>query len=357
MLSTPPPRRRRATLRDVATRASVSLTTASFVLNDRPNFKIAPETRERVQAAAIALDYRPHHSARSLSRGRSGLLGLVVADLSNPYSWEVAEVMDRVAHAAGFSLVVSDAKRSLSTAQEQIERLLSLDLDGMLITQLANVVDYLDARTRRSMARTSPAVFYGGSPDPHGNNPLPGVYLDGKRTGCVATRHLIERGHRRIAFLFEHLPWALEWDREFRRSRPRLAGYREALEQAGLAYDESLVYAVDQPGAQPDEMLRRHLGAAGAVPSAIVAYNDMAAFGAYRVLHELGRRVPDDVAVVGVDNIRLAEQMYPSLTTVSQRIEEAVDTATRMLLRMIDEPEYAGEMVELEPEVILRRST
>src|SRR5262245_34734884 len=138
------PGRRRATLRDVASRAGVSLTTASFVLNDRADFKVSPGTRERVRAAATALEYRPHHSARSLSRGRSALLGLVVADLSNPYSWQVAEVMDRVAHAAGFSLVVSDAKRSLGTAQVQIERLLSLDLDGMLITQLANVVDYLD---------------------------------------------------------------------------------------------------------------------------------------------------------------------------------------------------------------------
>src|SRR5438132_4005882 len=96
MLSNPPSRRRRrATLRDVAARAGVSLTTASFVLNDRPNFKIAPETRARVQAAATALEYRPHHSARTLSRGRSSLLRLVVADLSNPHSWALAEGRDR----------------------------------------------------------------------------------------------------------------------------------------------------------------------------------------------------------------------------------------------------------------------
>src|SRR5215510_10034412 len=95
--------RKRPTLRDVAARAGVSLTTASFVLNDRADFKISPGTRARVQDAARTLEYRPHHLARGLSRGRSNLLGLVVADLASPYSWQVAGALDRTGFAAGYS--------------------------------------------------------------------------------------------------------------------------------------------------------------------------------------------------------------------------------------------------------------
>jgi DNA-binding LacI/PurR family transcriptional regulator len=346
-------RRRRATLRDVAAAAGVSSTTASFVLNDRADFKISAETRERVLAAAQTLEYRPHHMARGLSRGRSTLLGLIVPDLTNPYSWEVALALDRVGFDGGYSLVVFDAQRSQGNAHERIERMIGLSLDGVLLIHPSNVAEYLDTQTRRRVARTIPAVCYGSSPQPAAEAQLPGCYVDGVRTGYLATRHLIDRGHRRIAFLASQLPWALEWDREHVRSRPRYVGYCQALEEADLPADDGLFWAAP-PGAQSEGLLRDRLQSAA--PTGLVAYNDMAALDVYRAALSLGRRIPGDLAIVGVDDIALAGQLFPPLTTVSQGIAEGVELAARMLLRMIEDHSYAGEVVVLEPRLIVRGS-
>lgn len=306
------------------------------MLNDRADFKISPETRERVLAAAQALEYRPHHLARGLSRGRSTLLGLIVPDLTNPYSWEVALALDRVGFGGGYSMVVFDAQRSQGNAHERIERMIGLSLDGVLLIHPSNVAEYLDAKTRRRVARSIPAVCYGSSPQPAAEAQLPGSYVDGVLTGYLATRHLIERGHRRIGFLETQFPWALEEDKEHVRSRPRYLGYRRALAEADIPVDDALFWATP-PGPQSDGPLGEYLRAGS--PTGLVAYNDMAAVAAYRAALSLGRRIPDDLAIVGVDDIALAEQLSPPLTTVSQGIAEGVELAARMLLRMIEEPD------------------
>ena len=347
--------RKRTRLRDVAERAGVSTTTASFVLNNRDDIKLSNETRERVRAAATALEYRPNNVARSLSRGRSMLLGLLVADLNNPYNWQVAATMDRIGFAAGYSTVIFDAQRQQNMAHERIERMLGLDLDGVLVTHPSDIADFLDAQTRRNVSRSIPAVCCGGTLEAATKGQLPGCYVDGAQTGYIATQHLIARGHRRIAFVADHLPYALEWDHAFVRGRPRYRGYVQALAEAGIPEDRELLCAVRSPNDDVSGVLKQLLELPDP-PTAILAYNDMAAFGAYRVLEAAGRRVPQDISIVGVDDIDLAALMSPPLTTMSQRLDDATDVAMRMLLRMITEPDYSGETVTLDPILIIRES-
>ena len=347
--------RKRARLRDVAARAGVSPTTASFVLNNRDDIKLSVETRERVRAAATALEYRPNNVARSLSRGRSMLVGLLVADLNNPYNWQVASTMDRIGFAAGYSMVIFDAQRKQNTAHERIERMLGLDLDGVLVTHPSDIADFLDAQTRRNVSRSIPAVCCGGTLEVTTKSLLPGCYVDGIQTSYIATQHLIAHGHRRIAFMADHLPYSLEWDHAFVRGRPRYRGYVQALTEAGITEDPALLCAVRSPDDVVSTVLKECLELPSP-PTAILAYNDMAAFGAYRILEALGRRIPRDISIVGVDDIGLAAQMSPPLTTMSQRMDDATDIAMHMLLRMIAEPGYPGTIVTLDPTLVTRAS-
>jgi LacI family transcriptional regulator len=203
--------------------------------------------------------------------------------------------------------------------------------------------------------RALPAVCCGGSPNLL-TNLLPGCYIDGVRTGYLAARHLLDRGHRRIAFLGDRMPWTDEASHSLMHERPRWRGYRKALEEAGIGDESDLLLAPFSSDQSTSDVLRAALTGPSA-PTAIVAYNDLAAVGAYRVVAELGRRIPDDVAIVGVDDVELAAELHPPLTSVSQRMEEATTMAARMLLRMIDDPFYRGEVVHLEPWLHVRAST
>ena len=288
------------TLNDVAKRAGVSVKTVSNVVSGYPHVSLA--TRKRVQKALDVLGYRPNLSARSLRGGRTGVVALAVPSLTS-YFAQLAGLVERAAAAAGYTLLV-DQTEALAEREAHIVRGVRAQLvDGLIFSPSA-----LDGEAIARNSSATPIVLLGehvldGSVD-H-------VAIDNIGAASEAVNHLISLGRRRIAAL------------GVLRSAPaetanlRLAGYRKALREAGIAVRRQLIVPVTVFDRAQGLSATRTLLASGARPDAIFAFNDDTAFGALRALHEAGMKVPDDVAVVGFDDVEEGRFSVPTLTTIS----------------------------------------
>ncbi|MFU8853599.1 LacI family DNA-binding transcriptional regulator [Micromonospora sp. SL1-18] len=288
-------------LKDVAERAGVSVKTVSNVVNGY--IHVRPDTRARVLEAIAALDYRPNISARNLRRGRTGIIALAVPELDIPYFAELAKHV--VSAAARHDLTVLIDQTNGDPEQERLVASGIRDhmIDGLILSPLALAGADLDAS-----ATTTPMVLLGERVT-HGQ--ADHVAIDNVAAAQDVTAHLVALGRRRIAAI------GAQHTAEAATARLRLAGYSEALRAAGLARDEELIVpALAWHRADGAEAMRALL-AAGARPDAVVCFNDTLALGAMRALHDAGLRVPDDVAVVGFDDIEDGRFSVPTLTTVA----------------------------------------
>jgi LacI family transcriptional regulator len=293
--------RRRPTSADVAARAGVSRTTVSFVLNDRPGANISPSTRERVLLAATELGYHPHAPARILAGGKSHILGFVLRQSAEQVAGDAALAetlrgLAAAARAAGFRVMVEP----LDPEGGSYEALLrSQHVDGLVVSGPRIDDDGLVRLARDGF----PIVLQGSLP----GLDVASVDIDNLSGARRAVEHLIGLGRRRIACI-TNAPLA------YTAARERRDGYRAALEAAGLPYDETLVaeaaFDAGSGHRAMAKLLRR-----GRVDAAFVA-SDVVAFGAIAAIREAGLRVPDDVSVVGFDDIPLAAFFDPPLTTV-----------------------------------------
>jgi DNA-binding LacI/PurR family transcriptional regulator len=330
------------TLSDVAARAGVSKATASRVLNG--GFRVDPRTRDRVLAAMAELDYTPSALARRLSFGRTLTISVVTTFLTRPQAAERLRGVDAVLSDSEFDLVIYNVEtvdkreqylRGLATAQRT---------DGLLVISLPLRSE--DAE-RLSSAAIPVVVVDAHAPAVEG---LPHVVGDDIGGGEAATRHLLELGHRRIAFLGD------EFDNPFgfTSSRHRYIGYEQALGAAGQAIAPDLVALGAHSRYEARELAARLL-ARDDRPSAIFAASDTQALGAISAAHEAGLRVPDDLSVVGYDDIEMAE--YLELTTVRQRLFESGRIGAEMLLREIQTRSDTPPTAVLPPEVVVRGTT
>lgn len=308
----------------VALRAGVSNKTVSNVVNDHPH--VSPETRERVQKAIAELGYRPNLSARGLRSGRTGVIGLAVPQLRQPYFAELADAVISAAERRGMGVIVGQA----GTDKDHETSVLINGLrqtDGLLFSP-----EYLGTEDRGLLDDvTYPLVLLGerifGGPVDH-------VTMHNVEGARAAVEHLVSLGRRRIAVVGAHP------DRREGQMRPsdlRVRGYREALAVAGLPEDRRLEVAVAPWHPVNGVEATRELIASGVEFDAVLALNDSLAIGVLRALAEAGRRVPDDVALVGFDNIAEGRFTTPSLSTVDPGREEIAETAVAMLLERIEE--------------------
>jgi LacI family repressor for deo operon, udp, cdd, tsx, nupC, and nupG len=301
----------------VAERAGVSIATVSRVLNDSK--PVGRETRERVEAAVAELGFRASAFGRNLARARSNLLLVLVPDLANPFYAQIVQGVESVARQRGYKIILAD------TAGDPLPHTTGLDAvhdrlaDGVI--SLAHVDEsepVLEALRRVPWVACSEYIPDSG---------IPYVSIDHRQAAVDAVQYLLNRGHRRIALIAA--------DETFRWARQRHEGYAEALARAGVPIDPALVRIV--PGTD------FALGAqeAGALlslqspPTAVFAVSDTLAIGAIKALRRAGRRVPDDIAVVGFDNIPLSEVFEPGLTTIGQPMRELGAAATEMLLERL----------------------
>jgi DNA-binding LacI/PurR family transcriptional regulator len=342
------PAARPARLSDVARRAGVSVKTVSNVVNGY--LHVSPATRAKVDRALTELDYRPNLAARNLRQGRSGIVALAVPDLEVPYFAELAVHLVRAARARGWTVLIDQTDGEQEREQLAIENFGTQLVDGLILSPIASGVPELAARRA-----TTPMVLLGervyDGPDDH-------VSIDNVAAAATAVRHLLEIGRRRVAAVGQQSVVSAET------ARLRVNGYREALSAAGLPLDPDLVVATESfTREQGAAAVDRLLGLAQP-PDALFCFNDLLALGALRRLHERGRRVPAEVAVVGMDDIEDGRFSVPTLTTIRPDKERIAELAVELLAERIaaersgDVPgPGAGREVQAPYELVVREST
>ncbi|REF35060.1 LacI family DNA-binding transcriptional regulator [Thermasporomyces composti] len=310
----------RTTLRDVARLAGVSPKTVSNVVNGY--IHVRPETRRRVQHAIARLNYRPNLSARSLRRGRTGVIALAVPELDVPYFAELARHLVAEAERYGWTVLVDQTEGEPDRERQILDGLRGQLIDGLIFSPLALTAADLAKRTD-----ATPLVLLG---ERIHQGPADHVVIDNVAASRAATEHLIGLGRRRIAAIGAQLAPAGVT------ARLRLRGYREALEAAGLPYDENLVASTTYFHRADGAAAMARLLDRTPRPDAVFCFNDLLALGALRTLADHGVRVPDDIAVIGFDDIEDGQYSVPTLSTVSpdkrQIARLAVDLLNQQLV-------------------------
>lgn len=330
----------RATLSDVARAADVDTSTASRVLNGDPRHRAGAGTRERVLAAAKALGYQPNPLARGLRTARSSTLGIAVPQLENPVFPEIILGAERAARERGYALLISHSDDAGGDARHYEHLARVSRVDGLLVATLED-----DKRLARSLARAAvPFVVLNRKLAEAGNH----VVFDNVAAARMATEHLLALGHRRIA----HLAGSAGGYNGVR----RLAGYRAALEAAGVAFDPSLVTESGYTFGGGERALHALMDR-GRPPTAAVTSTILAAAGALKGLHARSIRVPQELSIVGIHDAAIAEMLHPPLTTVRLPLREMGARATHALIDLIERKSEAVAC-ELAPEgLVLRAST
>lgn len=328
-----------ATIKQVAAAAGVSFTTVSHVLNNtRP---VSDAARARVLAAAEALHYVPSALARSLRSSSTATIGLIIPNNTNPYFSEVARGIEDSCYAAGYSVILCNSDDDPAKQRDYLNVLLTKRCDGLIVAALAAADSELLGKMN------VPAVLLDRSAD---NMTLDAVGVDNRAGGALAARHLHASGRRRVACIGGPQDMAI--------STERIAGARAALEQAGASLDAGLCRYADFTSASGYAAALELLGLPqGERPDALFCCNDLMAIGALRAAAELGIDVPRQLAVVGFDDIDLAQFVHPPLSSVAQNTRELGRITAQCLLARIADPGIARQRRSIAPELHVRGSS
>jgi len=325
-----------ATIKDVARLAGVAPSTVSNYFTGNAN--VSEETRTRIEKAIKELGYRPNIAARSLRLSQSKSIGLVVPNIANPYFSEIVQAIGLACQPLGYSLLLSASNGDDSRETELVNNLFKQHIDGLLIIHTG--------RDRQELPFAD---------DP----PLPVVFVDREVVGCasvatdnylggrMAAQHLVRLGHRHIGIL--------AGDIHVRNVQQRVEGFQDELARYGLSVDPNLVIK----GTQSFETGRdvHLLMVQSKPPTAIFATNDIIALGAWHKLTTMGYRVPEDVSIVGFDNIEMSQWTIPPLTTVHQDKRELGRQAVALLVKTIQSRIPFSETIYVPPEIVVRGSS
>ncbi|MEU5840042.1 LacI family DNA-binding transcriptional regulator [Streptomyces diacarni] len=328
--------KRPPSMTDVARTAGVSAQTVSRVLSDHPN--VQATTRAKVMAAVAQLDYRRNNAARMLSSGRSRTLGVVTLRTSFYTRAAVTSGIERAAQEAGYAVsTATTASLDTSAIEAALSRLTDQGVEGIILA-----VPLIHSSPRlEQLTRATPTLTIDGSR----TDATEVVAVDQSLAARLATRHLLDLGHETV--------WHIAGPEEWLEAASRRDGWRATLEAAGRAAPPPLEGDWSPASGHRNGLV---LGRIRDVTAVFVASDEMA-FGVVRALHELGRRVPDDVSVVGVDDIELAAYCSPPLTTVAQPFAQMGELAVAHLLRYITAPEAVPAPALVEPRLVVRAST
>jgi LacI family transcriptional regulator len=335
-------RKQSVTIKDVARAAGVSVTTVSNVLNDRTG-SMSEDTLQRVVQVIESLHYRPNALARSLVTRRTATIGVVIAEVETPLFLQALNTIEPIARGAGYTVLMSNA-RSLQEEDEVVQVLLEKRVDGLIFLSVSERLadDYVLALQRQRV----PAVLVNRA---QSYERMDQINWDDEGGVVRAVEHLIEIGHRRIAHLCGP-------ERRYS-GEVRLRGYRTALERHGIAWRDDYVLPGDYTG--DAEGWRRSTLAlleAEPQPTAIVASDDVVAATAIKTIQQQGLCVPDDVAVVGIDDQPFCTYLNPALTTVQLPVLQAGELAVEMLLDRMAGERSEAEHVTLPCSLVVRES-
>jgi len=330
-------------MKDIAKDLGVSVITVSKVLRNHPD--VGDETRNRVLTRVKELDYQPNLAARSLVTGRSYLVGLIVPDLLHPFFAEIAKSLSEALRKSGYYLIVSSSDEDPLLEEEEINQLLARRLDTLIIASCRTTVDLFF----RIEKQRTPYVLIDRS--------LPGlsanfVGVDDEAVGLLATKHLIEVGCKRIA----HIRGP-----ETSPGKQRLEGYKRALAQAGLKINEDYIIPeqkgdVDtkQRGAEAMEKLL----SIDPRPDGVFCFNDPLAIGAMHRAHDLGLKIPDEIAIIGCGNLHYDDSLQFPLSSIDQNSPRIGQEAARIALAILNSKvPLKPENIVLQPNLVARAST
>ena len=326
-------------IHDVAKRAGVSAATVSRVLADKPH--VRPEVREHVLKIVGEIGYQPNRSARRLRGSSSDVIGLIVSDLQNPFFISVVHGMEEVAYENHMSTLLCNTGEDLNRQQINLN-----------VMQAENVAGLILAPCPLTQASALNSVRQSGLPLVVLDRTIEGldadiVQVDNIRGAYTAVKHLIDLGHQRIATIVG-LP-SLSTGRE------RLRGYQDALKDAGISVDPALVKRGDSQK-ETGYILARELMLSDEPPTALFVGNSLMTLGALQAMRELNVRVPQDLALVGFDDMPWSSELCPPLTAISQPTYELGREAVDLLLRRLAEPNALFRTVILQTHLVVRES-
>ena len=329
-----------STIKHVAARAGVSFTTVSHVLNGTR--RVSDSARERVERAVAEMGYSPSAVARALKMSETGIIGVLVPNITNPFFAELTRGIEDCCRRTDYSVFLCNSDDDPVRQSRYLQTLLERRVDGLLLAAAAGEASALASRL--AAARVPTVVV-----DRH----IPGltadlVRVDHEAGARLAVEHLLSLGHRAIA--------CLSGPSEFAVSRARVAGWRDAMAQAQIAVDPGWLKEGDF-SAQAGHALTRELLAQGDGVTAIFASNDLLAIGALRAAAELGIAVPSMLSVIGFDGIDLGAYSYPALTTVGHPIRAMGETAAGVLIERVAGAPAGCREVVLPAQLLRREST
>jgi LacI family transcriptional regulator len=340
---------RRASITDLATALNLSPSTISRALSGHKD--VSEATKERVRALAAELHYQPNQLAAALRRGRSKMLGVVVPHIQGHFFPEVVHGITVAASKAGYQVLICQSNEDVEQERQHLDLFMNTQVEGILVSLAKTTQDF--GHFEQVRAQQVPLVFFDRAVEGFEGEQVRAVVLDDYQGAYQAVAHLFEQGCRRIAHLCGPLHLGIHKNRH--------QGYLDALAAYGLpSQDELTVFCeMDKRGGT---QATRQLLKLPAPPDAIFSSNDLAVVGALQVLKKHGRRVPQDVALVGFSNEAFTELTEPQLSSIDQCCGQMGQTAVRLLLQMIQREAKRGaagaaKSVVLKPKLMVRESS
>ncbi len=327
-------------IREVAQKAGVSVATVSRVLN-HPE-RVSPNTKELIEKVMKEMDFSPNVFARSLNLKKSNTLALIIPDILNPQYMEIARGVERVAHEKGYNLLLCNTEKDLKKEQNYIRMLIEKKIDGIILAFTLLQQEDFDEIQRRNI----PLILFGQNIL---KKNISSVYSDFKEGAFLAVNHLIQRGFRRIAYVCG--------EKDQLENRDKTLGYVDALLGSGLNICEDLMIEgsddIDSGYLAALKLLKLN-----PLPDAVFVGNDLMAIGIIDALKNEGKRIPEDISVIGYDNIRMASLIEPKLTSVSWPVYKMGLISARILIDEVEKPdeEVETQNIFLSPKLKIRKS-
>ena len=330
------------TIKDIARQAGVSITTVSRVLNNTA--PVNEETRKSILKAIEEYNYTPSIMAQGMRTKKSKTLSVIIPDYKNPFYHELFKYMEDAARKEGYHVIVTSTGEDAVDEIGYIKDLVNRNIDGIVIFSYKG--DKETVKYLVELSSTLPVIFMDNL---QLSKPVNMVYTDGYVGIKEITRHLINLGHKEIAFI---KPLS-----GYKSANDRYDGYMDMLSEAGLTFRPELVYEGNfhiESGYKAAEFF---FTGEKLKPTAIVSSTDLMAIGAMNYIKFKGLRVPEDVAIAGFDDIYISKIMFPPITTYKQPLKDIADEAIKQLIHKINHPSAKSKKVVLNGELVVRRST
>jgi len=335
-----------ATLKDIAKKSGVSVGTASAVINNKS--WVSDKTRKRVWEVIEQLNYRPNQTARSLKIKKSETIGLIVSDITNPFFPEIVRSIEGIARNHGYSLILCDANEDIEIGLESFNLLFDKQVDGMIL--LGGIVPQ-DALLSFLKKKNFPLVVVERD---YGYSRLNTILVDAVKGAFTATTHLLNLGYWPVGIISG--PLSLDQESNYLHgSVGRFEGYQAALKAKGIPFDKSWVKEGDFRFEGGYRAMMQFLEQV-TVPRAVFVSNDLMAIGAMEAIKNKGLRIPEDIAIVGYDDIPEASYTSPTLTTIALPKRKLGTLAIEILLKSLSGQENEYQKVVLPTKLVVRES-